>query len=294
MKAWIHNSEEEDEKFSESDFLPVGARRSAYANLKTGRASKLSSSGPFIGAARSVVGNMVEILVQEPNMEKFIHPLADGEETPISKLMDKVEKGEVDLSNVRADTLNREETGCQGQACELMGHSPDCPGSGYNSLDSVPENLGEATRAPAQCCVAIGLGLNVETYGEIQIGTPKAKIRASVDGEIEVNGVVIGKDDEVVHCLRSLLGYPLPDRPNSPEVLSLFFVGESDPQSILDKINRLHIHAREDSVVIGPGAVPNEDGEIVIRNNLGVEVRIKPGMEVSGVLDSFRSLFQLK
>ncbi len=158
----------------------------------------------------------------------------------------------------------------------------------YELPSNSESNMSKNPSGPAEYCVAIGVGAQVSehSYGEIQIATPSAKLRALVDGTLEVNGLFIGKDEEVVRCLRSLLGHPLPDFPNLPEIPEMFF----DPEDAVSKTD-----GHYNTVCIGIGAAPAVSEEIVFRNKSGVEFRIKPGGTVSPrqALASLRELFQL-
>lgn len=123
-------------------------------------------------------------------------------------------------------------------------------------------------------CVAVGprAGLDELSYGEILVSTGRASLRALPDGTIEVGGTFVARDDEVVHCLRSLLGQELPGRPSDPGVWKLF---ESYGRRSLSLPNN------HGCVLVGPGARSTVDGEIVFRNRFGGEFRVVPGEVVS-------------
>jgi hypothetical protein len=146
-------------------------------------------------------------------------------------------------------------------------------------------------KAAADYCVAIGIGVVIDepSYGEIQIATPKSKVRFLVDGTVEVNGTsAVDKDRTIYQCFRSLLGLlvgcpELPELPHRSDIGDLFLSDEAG--TAYGKC----------CVLIGPGAKATGDHEIVIRNNLGYELRISEDtvMQPNLILAEFRALFNL-
>jgi hypothetical protein len=172
-------------------------------------------------------------------------------------------------------------------------------GSGVQSqkeeVVAVRTGSGTSSREPASHCVLIGhSGFIAEgSNGEIQLSTTGAKIRLLVDGTIEVNGVGVGVDREIYFRFRSWLGFQvgcsaLPGHPHSEAVWEMFR-GDDGLIYLEEDLG----NSVEGSVVMGPGARPSENNEIVLRNRFGDEVRVKAGAtpDPAEMLSSFRALF---
>jgi len=160
------------------------------------------------------------------------------------------------------------------------------------------ESVKDPSKEPASYCVAIGHGARIpeHSYGEIQIATEKAKIRILVNGTVEINGTVVGVDEEVGHRFRSWLGYwvgcpALPDRPLYAEVGELFMDDDRSHRPFNEDFQEL-----KGVVAMGPGACPKEDYEIVLRNKHGDEVRVRAGEtpDPTEMMSSLRALFCMR
>jgi hypothetical protein len=156
---------------------------------------------------------------------------------------------------------------------------------------------------PAPYCIAIGSGavIDKQSYGEIQIATSKAKICLYVDGTLSVNGTIVGVSEKIYHCMRSLLGRPLPEKPNSQDIWEMFTM---DVKPLEETMTTLHnnLAKRSDIIAIGCLAQPTEDSEIIFRNKFGNEFRIKPDghvesehghLDKDSIIAGLRSLFRL-
>lgn len=153
--------------------------------------------------------------------------------------------------------------------------------------------------------VTIGKAAKVVFYGQIEIApTGGSSLTLHTDGEILVGGKQVGFDPEVVHHFRSFLGQPLPGKPNLPDVWKLFFL-TNNPEpwtpSAYDEAQKAFERC-ENAIAIGWLAIPRESSEIVIRNHLGAEFRLRRDGSVANeigqlpddkIVPALRRLFKL-
>jgi hypothetical protein len=144
--------------------------------------------------------------------------------------------------------------------------------------------------------------------GEVRMATRKsAELRFLADGSVSINGTMMGSDVGVYTAVRSLFDEPIISIDTS--VRSRLCHG--NPKSLfsnddLTAAEREEVrkfwtnHAIEETIALGPMALPVESGDIVMRNRRGQSLRVRADGSCSSesmllrpdqVMGHLRSLF---